>query len=68
MKEEFYSVALRKMFYESLKQLQLNLDRYVEFCNRERAQGYRTHGRTPYQAFVNGIASMNSIEEPQKAR
>jgi hypothetical protein len=28
-------------------------DRYLEFYNRERAhQGYRTQGRTPYQAFL----------------
>ena len=36
-------MALRKTFYESLDQLQRDLDRYVEFYNRERAyQGYRT--------------------------
>ena len=30
--------------------------RHVAFYNRERAhQGYRTQGRTPYQAFVDGI-------------
>jgi hypothetical protein len=31
VKEEFYSVAFRKTFYESLDQLQRDLDRYVEF-------------------------------------
>jgi transposase InsO family protein len=57
VKEEFFAVAFRKTFYESLGQLQVNLDRYPDFYNRERApQGYRAHGRTPYQAFSNGLA------------
>ena len=35
------------------------LDRYVEFYNRERAHpGYRTQGRTPYQAFLEGVNQM----------
>ena len=34
------------------EQRQADLDRYLDFCNRERAhQGYRTQGRTPYQTF-----------------
>mgnify|MGYP001620049582 CR=1 FL=1 len=64
VKEEFYAVAFRKTFYESLDQLQCDLDRYVEFYNRERAhQGYRTQGRTPYQAFLDGIAAMREQSE-----
>ncbi len=56
VKDEFYSVAFRKTFYESLDQLQQDLDRYVEFYNRARAhQGYRTQGRTPYQTFRDGL-------------
>ncbi len=39
-------MAFRKTFYESLHQLQRDLDRYVGSYNRERAhQGYRTHAR-----------------------
>jgi transposase InsO family protein len=56
VKEEFFQVAFRKTLYESLDQLQTDLDRYLEFYNRERAhQGYRTQGRTPYQAFLDGV-------------
>ena len=59
LKEEFFAVAFRKTFYESLDQLQADLDRYLEFYNRERAhQGYRTQGRTPYQAFLDGVKQM----------
>ncbi len=63
VKEEFYAVAFRKTFYESLDQLLRDLDRYLEFYNRERAhQGYRTQGRTPYQAFLDGIEAMQAQE------
>jgi hypothetical protein len=56
VKEEFFQVAFRKTLYESLDQLQADLDRYLEFYNRERAhQGYRTQGRTPCQAFLDGV-------------
>ncbi len=59
VKEEFYRVAFRKTFYESLDELQADLDRHLAFYNRQRAhQGYRTRGRTPYQAFVDGIAAL----------
>jgi len=68
VKEEFYSVAFRKTFYESLDQLQRELDRYVESYNRERAhQGYRTQGRTPYQAFLDGIEAMRREEVKPEA-
>ena len=67
LKEEFFAVAFRKTFYESVEQLQADLDRYLEFYNRERAhQGYRTQGRTPYQAFLDGVKQMqesNLMEE-----
>jgi transposase len=63
IKEEFYAVAFRKTFYESIDQLQADLDRYLEFYNRERAhQGYRTQGRTPYQAFLDGVALLSRKE------
>jgi transposase len=55
LKEEFFSVALRQKVYDSVDQLQTDLDAYLNFYNRERAhQGYRTRGRTPYQAFLDG--------------
>jgi len=56
VKEEFFQLAFRRTVYESLDQLQRDLDRYLEFYNRQRAhQGYRTQGRTPYQAFLDGV-------------
>lgn len=37
VKEEFFQVTFRKTLYESLDQFQADLDRYLEFYNRERA-------------------------------
>jgi Integrase core domain/Homeodomain-like domain len=57
-KEEFFSVAFRKTLYASIDQLQEDLDRYLDFYNRERPhRGYRTQGRTPFQAFLDGKAA-----------
>jgi transposase InsO family protein len=56
IQEEFFSSAFRNTLYESIAQLQADLDRYLEFYNLERAhRGYRTQGRTPMQAFLDGL-------------
>lgn len=56
-------MAFRETTYQSLDQLQANLDRYLAFYNREQAQqGYRTKSRTPFQAFLDGIAELQ-VEE-----
>jgi transposase InsO family protein len=68
VKEEFYVVAFRKTFYDSLEQLQQDLDRYVEFYNGQRAhQGDRTQGRTPYRASVEGIEALGREEVKPEA-
>lgn len=68
IKEEFFSVAFRRTFYESMEQLQADLDRHMEFYNRERShQGYRTKGRTPYQAFLDGVEAMRETEVKPEA-
>jgi transposase InsO family protein len=56
IQEEFFVSAFRNTLYESVAQLQADLDRYLDFYNRERAhRGYRTQGRTPLQAFLEGL-------------
>jgi len=46
----------------------VNLDKYLAVYNRERAhQAYRTEGRAPYQAFLNGIAQLKEAETPEVA-
>ena len=41
MQEEFYAVAFRKKIYESLDQLQADLDEWMEFYNNERPHSGR---------------------------
>lgn len=65
LKEEFFSVALRKKLYVSVQELQEDLDTWLRFYNEERSHhGYRTQGRTPWQAFQDGLAAMS---QPQAA-
>ncbi len=68
VKEEFYAVTFRKKVYESMDELQRDLDAYLAFYNRERThQGYRTQGRTPHQAFLDGIEAMRKTEVTPEA-
>jgi transposase len=68
VKEEFFSVAFRKTLYTSLAQLQEDLDAYLDFYNNRRAHhGYRTQGRTPYQAFLESSVSVEQKEVPPAA-
>jgi hypothetical protein len=69
LKEEFFAVAFRKTFYESVEHLQADLDQYLNFYNRQRAhQGYRTQGRTPYQAFLDGANKREEVNEMPQER
>jgi hypothetical protein len=59
---------LPQRFYESVQHLQCDLDDYVVFYNRERAnEGYRTQGRTPFQTFSEGFEQMHRREVTSKA-
>lgn len=59
LKEEFFAVALRKKFYGSVQELQAEMDEWLRFYNEARShQGYRTQGRTPWQAFQDGVQAM----------
>jgi transposase InsO family protein len=68
IKDEFYAIAFRKKFYGSLDELQVDLDEWLTRYNRERAhRGYRTQGRTPYQAFLDGIEARRKEGGPEAA-
>lgn len=54
--DEHFRVAGRTTFYESVDQMQNDLDVYLNFYNTQRAhQGRNMDGRTPYQVFIQGI-------------
>jgi transposase InsO family protein len=54
---EFYQVTFRKKIYESLAELQKDLDDWLVTYNQERShQGKRCQGRTPLQTFLDSKA------------
>jgi transposase InsO family protein len=62
--DEHFRIQGRINFYESLEEMQKDLDAYLLFYNYERAhQGRNMNGRTPHQAFVEGFPNHNSKEE-----
>ena len=53
--QEFYQSAFRRKIYNSVEELQLDLDEWLFYYNNERThQGKRCDGRTPMQTLVDG--------------
>jgi transposase InsO family protein len=62
--DEHFRIQGRIKFYESLEEMQGDLDQYLHTYNYDRAhQGRNMNGRTPYQAFVEGIPSTSLKED-----
>jgi Integrase core domain len=58
VKEEFFEVALRETFYDSVEALQADLDRWLVHYNTERPHlGYRNMGKRPLDT-INGYLSV----------
>ena len=56
IQEEFYAVAFRKKIYNTLEELQADLDLWLEHYNNERTHsGKYCYGRTPMQTFVETL-------------
>jgi Integrase core domain len=56
MQDEFYAVAFRKKLYETIEQLQLDLDEWMNHYNNERPHsGKYCFGKTPMQTFNESI-------------
>ena len=55
--QEFYQVAFRRKIYETIEQLQIYLDEWIDYYNNERThQGKVCEGRTPMQTLEGGKA------------
>ena len=55
--QEFYQVTFRKKIYETIEQLQIDLDQWIDYYNNERShQGKVCEGRTPMQTLIDGKA------------
>lgn len=54
MQEEFYAVAFRKKLYETLEDLQKDLDEWLSYYNNDRTHSGRyCYGKTPMQTFID---------------
>ena len=54
--DEHFRIKSRIKFYEDIKEMQSDLDSHLHIYNYERAhQGRNMNGRTPHQAFVEGL-------------
>lgn len=62
--DEHFRIQGRKTWYESLEQMQRDLDTYLHHYNHERAhQGRNMNGRVPYQVFIDGLPKNGSSSE-----
>ena len=53
--QEFYQVTFRKKVYETIDELQKDLDQWINYYNTERThQGKMCNGRTPMQTLMDG--------------
>lgn len=62
--DDHFRIKGRIKFYESLEEMQHDLDLYLHTYNYERAhQGRNMNGRTPHQAFIEGLPTCISKED-----
>ena len=54
--DEHFRIKGREKFYESIEEMQKDLDEFLKFYNTKRAhQGRNMKGRTPFQVFIEEI-------------
>ena len=54
--QEFYQIAFRKKIYNSLEELQRDLNSWlIEYNERRTHQGKMCNGRTPLETFLDGV-------------
>jgi transposase InsO family protein len=57
MLDECFRVSGRTTWFESIEQIQADLDKFITYYNLERShQGYRLQGRTPAQALREALS------------
>ena len=56
MQDEFYAVAFRKKLYNSIEELQTDLDNWIRWYNQERTHsGKYCYGKTPMSTFEDSL-------------
>ncbi len=54
--DEHFRIQGRKKWYNTVDEMQADLDKYLKHYNNERThQGRNMNGRTPYKAFIDGL-------------
>jgi transposase InsO family protein len=67
--DEHFRVMGRKKWYESVEEMQKDLEAYLHTYNNDRPhQGRNMNGRTPYKAFVDGIVDPDKLSESKKLK
>jgi len=62
--DEHFRIQGRKVWYETLEEMQKDLDVYLHHYNHERAhQGRNMNGRVPYRVFIDGLPERKTITE-----
>lgn len=66
--DEHFRVKGRTTWYESVEQMQTDLDEYLHYYNQERAhQGRMMEGRTPLTMFFEGLAKRPKTDDSEVA-
>lgn len=56
MQDEFYATAFRKKIYNSIEELQNDVDQWLAFYNHQRPHsGKYCYGKTPHQTLIDSI-------------
>lgn len=70
IQDEFYAIAFRKKIYNTLEELQIDLDKWLDYYNQVRTHsGKYCFGKTPMQTFIDTIhlakeKQLNDLYEP----
>ncbi len=65
--DEHFRIAGRTKWYDSVDEMQKDLEAYLKQYNQKRPhQGRNMKGRTPYQAFIDGIVKTENKENEMK--
>ena len=63
MLDEFFRIAFRETFYESVDALQTDLDKWLHHYNYERPHlGYRNLGKRPFDTIQDYLASVQDMK------
>lgn len=66
IQDEFYAIAFRKKVYQSIDQLQQDLDIWIDNYNKNRPHsGKYCFGKTPHQTFLDSIHLANEKQLDQ---